>query len=397
MTGRIIDRRELLRGLAAAGVAALPLAAAAAPAEAGARWTAARANAWHAGLPWLVGANYAPAYAVNQLEMWQADSFDLDAIDRELALAQSIGMNTMRVFLHDLLWDEDAAGFKQRLDRFLTVSAARGIRPMLVFFDSCWRPYPIAGPQPPPIPGYHNSGWLQSPGLVKLPDRSTWPGLRAYVEDITRSFGRDDRVLVWDLWNEPDNAQNGRFPTIPRRVELVTELLGLTFGWMRALDPSQPLTSGVWSGEDWSRRETLTPLQRLQLDHSDVLSFHDYSGPARFRERIAQLKGYGRPLLCTEYLARSTGSTVESILPIALKERVGMFNWGLVDGKTQTRLPWDSWTKAPYVGREPDVWFHELFRADGTPYRREEVELISRLTAQANGAPARSALNLVPD
>ena len=151
-----------------------------------ARWSEQKAQAWYAQQPWLIGSNYVPASAINQLEMWQEASFDPGEIDRELGWAEAIGMNTMRVFLHDLLWQQDAAGFRKRIDQFLAIASRHRIRPMLVLFDSCWDPFPRLGPQHPPTPGVHNSGWVQGPGAVALTDSSQYPRLKAYVQ------GNDD-------------------------------------------------------------------------------------------------------------------------------------------------------------------------------------------------------------
>jgi len=348
------------------------------------RWTAARANEWYARQPWLVGGNYIPASAINQLEMWQAGTFDSPRIDRELSWAQGIGMNTMRVFLHNLLWEQDPAGFIERLRIFLQIAARHGIKPMFVLFDSCWDPDPQLGPQHPPIPGVHNSGWVQSPGRVRLADTGGYPKLQSYVEAIVGAFAQDERVLAWDVWNEPDNAGGGDYPAQPGKQELVARLLPQVFDWARAQKPVQPLTSGVWHDADWSSESHLNPVEGTQLSQSDVISFHSYEWPELFEARIKQLLGYGRPILCTEYMARGNGSTFDGSLPIGKRYNVAMINWGLVDGKTQTRLPWDSWQR-PYTLQQPPVWFHEVFRSDGTPYRRREAELITALSAAPKG------------
>lgn len=174
------------------------------------RWAEGKARYWYVKLPWLVGANYIPATAINELEMWQADSFDPQRIEKELQWAESIGMNTMRVFLHDLLWQQDPAGFRKRIDEFLKIASRHGIRPMLVLFDSCWDPFPRLGPQKKPTPGVHNSGWVQSPGAEALADASQHPRLEAYVKGVVTAFGKDRRVLAWDIWNEPENPNTDR-------------------------------------------------------------------------------------------------------------------------------------------------------------------------------------------
>jgi hypothetical protein len=341
------------------------------------RWSAEHANQWYAQQPWLVGANYIPSDAINQLEMFQAATFNPALNDKELGMAESIGMNTIRVFLQDQLWKQDPEGFKTRLDTFLSIAAKHHIRPILVLFDSCWDPYPKLGPQHPPIPGVHNSGWVQSPGAEELTNPSAEPKLEAYVKGIVGAFANDPRVLAWDIWNEPDNPTE-QYPPTPHKTERVDHLLPLAFAWARAEHPIQPLTSGVWNG-DWSHPDRESPTTKIQLAESDVISFHNYGWPEEFEARIKELQPLGRPILCTEYMARGVGSTFDNDLPIAKQYHVAAINWGLVAGKTQTYLPWDSWQR-PYVLMQPTVWFHEVFRQDDTPYRQHEVDWMRQLT-----------------
>ena len=347
------------------------------------QWSERKANEWYQKQPWLVGANYNPANAINELEMWQAETFDPQTIDKELGWAAGLGMNTMRVFLHDLLWQQDPEGFKKRIDEFLKISQKHQIKPMLVLFDSVWDPFPQLGKQRDPKPGVHNSGWLQSPGAKALQDPSQYPRLEAYVKGVVGAFASDERILAWDVWNEPDNTNGSSYGKLePANKEtLVLGLLPKVFEWARAANPRQPLTCGVWRG-DWSSAEKLTPMEKVQLEMSDVISFHNYDGPQEFEKRLRWLLRYKRPLLCTEYMARGNGSTFQGTMPIAKKYKVAAYNWGFVAGKTQTNLPWDSWQK-PYVGREPAVWFHEIFRPDGTPYREDEVRFIRGMTGKA--------------
>lgn len=358
----------------------------------GERWSQAEAKSWYEQQPWLVGANYTTSNAINQLEMFQAGTFDPVAIDRELGWArEKFGMNTMRVYLHDLLWKQDQKGFLKRLDQFLAIAAKHGIRPMLVLFDSCWDPDPVLGAQRRPIPGVHNSGWLQSPGRHELVDPANDTHFRAYVQGVVGAFANDKRVLAWDLWNEPDNPGGGNYmdKQLDREQARIEELLPKIFEWARAKKPIQPLTSGVWIGDDWSPgAKSLNAIQRTQLEQSDVITFHNYEQPEAFEARIAQLRGYDRPLICTEWLARGNGSNVDTILPIARRENIGMINWGFVDGAIQTRFPWDSWQR-PYTMQEPTLWFHDLLKADGTPYRAREVELFRKLAnTPGNAVPS---------
>jgi hypothetical protein len=346
------------------------------------QWTEEKANAWYSQQQWLVGSNYIPKSAINQLEMWQKDTFDPVQIEIELTLAEKIGMNTMRVFLHDLLWQEDAAGFQKRIDQFLTIAARHKIKPMLVLFDSCWDPNPRLGLQHPPVPGVHNSGWVQSPGRAALGDPTQYPRLQAYVTGIIGAFAKDDRILAWDLWNEPGADNGGSYSKVelkdkPQRVKA---LLPQVFAWAREANPTQPLTSGIWGYETSRDGTNLGELQQIQLHESDIITFHNYNWPEYFKQEVIWLKRYNRPVICTEYMARSVGSTFDTVLPIAKQERVGAINWGFVAGKTQTYFPWGSWQQ-PYAD-QPSIWFHEVFRSDGTPYREAEVKLIRQLIDQ---------------
>ena len=347
------------------------------------RWSRSRADAWYTSQPWMVGANYITSDAINQLEMFQAETFNASLIDRELGLAESIGMNVMRVFLHDRLWEQDAPGLIARFEILLEIAARHGIKIMPVLFDSCWNPHPCLGAQPGPTPGVHNSGWVQSPGAERLTDAGFEPALRAYVEGFVGAFATDERILLWDIWNEPDNDNFASYAAVEvkDKARLVLALLTKAFGWARSMHPVQPLTSGVWTGE-WADPARQSEMVKAQLALSDVLSFHDYDWAGGFEDRIRQLLPHGRPILCTEYMGRGMGSTFSKNLPIAKEYRVAAMNWGFVAGKTQTYMPWDSW-QTPYIHAEPEVWFHEVFRHDWTPYSQDEVALIRELAWQA--------------
>jgi hypothetical protein len=343
------------------------------------RWTEKAANDWYAKQPWLVGANYIPATAINQLEMWQKETFDPIWIETELNWAEDLGMNTMRVFLHDLLWKSDPDGFQGRINRFLAICDRHKIKPIFVLFDSVWDPFPQMGTQRPPKPGVHNSGWVQSPGAAVLPNAAEYDRLRQYVQGVIGAYRYDRRVLAWDLWNEPENENGNSYKKLEpaRKKEIVQMLLPKVFEWAHAMDPIQPVTSGLWSG-DWSSMDKLSPIEKIQVEQSDVISFHSYDKPEEFEKRVKQLQTFKRPILCTEYMARPRGSTFQSILPIAKQYKVAAINWGFVNGKSQTIFPWDSWQKA-YTEAEPPVWFHDIFRKDGTPYKQDEYDFIRNI------------------
>jgi len=315
--------------------------------------------------------------------MWQEQSFDPQTIGRELGWAADLGFNAARVYLHDLAWQADPAGFKRRVERYLEIAARHRIKTIFVFFDDCWWDNPKVGEQPQPRPGIHNSGWLQSPGGKVVTDPQSWGRLKDYVQDIVGAYARDERVLMWDLYNEvgnnylpvlslpqPKKAIQLAKRFIVNRVRSIPSLplLMKAFEWARAVGSEQPLTSGIWFSD--------LRLNRCLLETVDVITFHNYKGTGDLQRQVQKLKSYGRPLICTEFMARTEGSLFTTHLPIFKQEKVGCFNWGLVSGKTQTNYPW----KSPAGSAEPKVWFHDIFRKDGSPYNQAEVTFIRQIT-----------------
>lgn len=385
------SRREFLRTLPALVLAAQMVAAE--KPEAGrenkiplplskgrTQWTTQQANDWYAQQPWMAGANYLPRSAINQLEMWQAATFDPKMIAEEMGWAQGLGFNVMRIFLHDLLWQQDAEGFLQRIEQVLAICDHHGIRVMPVFFDSCWHPLPKLGPQPTPKAHTHNSGWVQSPGREILEDETKWPALKPYVNGVISRFRDDHRILLWDLYNELDNM-SGPTPyrpmEIPDKKERSLRLAQQVRAWALAANPTQPVSCCLWSNHTKPLAE-MAPWERWQIESSDVLTFHIYSNLDATKQAIAALKQYHRPLICTEYMARPRGSTFQDIMPLFKAEKITAINWGFIDGKSQTKFAWDSWDKT--YPADPEVWFHDILRGDGTPYRADEVKLIRTLT-----------------
>ena len=321
-------------------------------------WTTTQANAWYAGKSLNIGANFLPSTAINQLEMWQAETFDSATIRQELGWAAAIGMNTMRVYLHDLAWKADPKGFKKRMNIYLDIATRQGISTIFTVFDDCWNPDANIGLQPAPKPGIHNSGWVRSPVKSVHDDSTQWANLKAYVQDVLRSFRRDKRILMWDLYNEPGNSGYGQ-TSMP--------LLRKVFEWAWEIRPDQPLTCATWNNDQ--------QYNTFQLAASDVITFHNYGDANSLRKEIEKLKKYSRPVICSEYMARTRNSLFQTHLPIFVETKVGAINWGLVAGKSNTIYAWD--TPMP-DGAEPRLWFHDLFRKDGTPYRDEEVEAIRK-------------------
>ncbi len=347
-------------------------------AEAAGRWTEERANAWYAQQPFLAGANFIPSTAGNQLEMWRAETFDPATIDRELGYAQALGFNSMRVFLHDQLWQHDREGLLERMNRYLAIAGRHRIKTIFVLFDSCWDPYPHWGPQPEPRPRTHNSIWLQSPGIEVLQDPARQGHLKPYVQGVLRHFANDRRILAWDLWNEPDNFDGGvrATPGEPRnKPGLVLPLLDKTLAWAREVNPSQPLTSAVW--RNCNDLDALDATQRLQLANSDVISVHCYGRLHHLEQTVRSLQRLQRPLLCTEYMDRLGGGGFDPLLGFMREQKVAAYCWGFVNGRTQTIYPPDSWRT--HYAAEPPVWNNEILRADGTPYLPRETAYIRQV------------------
>ncbi len=340
-------------------------------------WTVDQACAWWNRQPWLVGCNFIPSTAVNQLEMWQAATFDAETIERELGWAAGLGFNCVRVYLHDLLWEDDRAGFPGRIERFLDAAHRNGIAVIFVLFDDVWAPEPRLGPQRTPHPGRHNSQWVEGPGLPVLSAYREDPAIPArlelYVRGILSRFGQDSRVVIWDLYNEPGGYPSPKSEPVG---EACLPLLGDVFDWAREVSPAQPLTSGLW----WNPfNPAPAAIGELQLERSDIVSFHHYGPADELVQLLEKLRSMtDRPLLCTEYLARDLKSRFETHLPIFRDQNIGAISWGLVSGKTQTIYPWWSWfDESPKP--EPEVWFHDVLRPDGTAFDEAEVAFLRGL------------------
>mgnify|MGYP001161204733 FL=1 len=378
------------------------------------RWSEEKIWEWYDNQPWLVGTNFITSSSINQLEFWQEDTFDPNMIEKELKLSASIGMNTHRVFLHDLLWVQDSIGFMERIDQFLKISEKYNIKTMLVFFDDVWHPIPKLGKQPEPIPHVHNSGWVQSPGVELLTDTLSHDTLEPYVKGIINKFKDDPRILCWDLYNEPGQYngaprvskdrvyeiyenigihlteedlpnyyRHGMEPENPEKRHYTLSLIKKVFKWAREVNPSQPITAGIYDySSDWGDFEELPELEQFMINNSDVISYHDYFGLDYSLEVIKNLKKYNRPLLCTEYVAREYGNTFEGLLPVFKKNKIGGYNWGFVAGKTNTNYPWKSWDST-YTS-PPEKWHHDIFYENGEPFSEEEVRFIKEMIRSEN-------------
>lgn len=349
------------------------------------QWTAAAATEWYSHQAWIIGSNYIQSNTVNQIEMWQQDTFDNDRIDLELGWAESLGLNTLRVSLHNLVWEHEQGSMQRRINKLLALAEKHKMRVIFVLFDSLGDPYPEIGRQHQPKPGVRDSLWMQSPGAKGLTDPKELQRALEYAKEVVAAYSIDKRVLAWDVWNEPDNTNAGRFSSSepPNKTELLRTILPEAYRYVRAGNPTQPVTSGLWRNGDWSSKDKLGPVEKIQVDLSDIISFHNFDAPAEFEKRVKWLQAFGRPVVCTGFLAREQGSTVEAILPIAVKYNVGALLGDLVAGKTQMNLPWDSWQQ-PYVDdRKPKVWMQDILSSTGGLYQQSDADAIHKAIADA--------------
>lgn len=332
------------------------------------RWSRQQALDWYRGQAWPCGFNYVPANAISYTEMWMEYSFDPGLIDRELKLAREIGFNCLRVVLPFVVWEHDPSAFKQRMSEFLDICQRHGLRVMPTLFDDCvFGPItdPVCGRQPDVVVGWYANGWTPSPGHGLVRDVTQWPRLERYVRDVVGRFRDDPRVWVWDLYNEPTNGGIG---------DVSIPLMDRVFDCARDVAPSQPLTVGLF-------RDSYA-LNSLALLRSDIVTFHNYNPAGHLAAEIAWLKTFGRPVICTEWLNRPLGSTVEDCLPVFEKTDVGCMLWGLVNGKTQTHLSWGHRPGQP----EPPVWQHDLFYGDYRPYAPRELDLFRAAIQRMSGS-----------
>ena len=265
--------------------------------QTGERWSEERAWEWHEKNGWMAGTNFNPSTAINQLEFFQKETFDLETIDQELRWSAELGMKMHRVYLHNLLWDQDSIGFLKRLNAYLKISEMHQLKTMFVLLDDVWHPLPKLGKQPDPIPFVHNSGWVQAPGAEILGDSLRHDELKNYIKGVVSHFKDDQRVVAWDLYNEPDNVASdpGRDVLELKDKYIYTfALLKKVVQWTREINPSQPLTVGLWKGDHtlWGTPKKLRPLERFMVKNSDVISFHSYDGPQITKEKIYALKNY---------------------------------------------------------------------------------------------------------
>lgn len=333
--------------------------------QANERWSEQKIWNWYNQQPWYCGFNYIPAYAINYTAMWDKTSFDSVAIDRELAIAEGLGMNCLRAVLQFAVYEDDPDYFLKTLDRFLAICKNHKIKFMPALFDDCVfgiEHDPKVGKQPEPLIGWYAWAWSPSPGHSVVIDSLTHSRVGKYVKGVMERFKNDDRIFIWDLYNEPTNGGLGTasFPLLLKVIK-----------WARESNVSQPITIGVWNSNQ--------RLNDIAIAASDIVSFHNYGNRQQLEKHIQELKKHNRPLINTEWMNRPAGSTIDSNLAVFFADKVGCMLWGLVNGKTQTHLPWGHRPGDPAA----KVWQHDLYKQDFTPYDPKELHMLKEQIRQS--------------
>ena len=329
------------------------------------RWPEQKIKEWYNKQPWYCGFNYIPAYAINYTAMWDKTTFDPAAIDKELALAEKSGLNSLRAVLQFAVYEDDPEYFLKTLNTFLAICDKHKIKFMPALFDDCVFGLefdPKVGKQPEPLKGWYAWAWSPSPGHSMVVDSTTHPRLEKYVKAVMGRFKNDPRIFIWDLYNEPTNGGLGT-TTLP--------LLKKVIRWAHEVHPSQPTTVGIWNKNK--------QLNDIAITGSDIVSFHNYGNKDDLIRNIAELRIYNRPLMNTEWMNRPNKSVIQDNLAVFYNEKVGCLLWGLVNGKTQTDLPWGHRPGDPIS----KVWQHDLFHGDFSPYDQQEIDLLSEYISKS--------------
>ena len=244
----------------------------------------------------------------------------------------------MRVFLHDLLWQQDAAGFHNASTHSSTIAAKHHIKLLFVLFDSVLGSKSRnSASSAPHAPASTIPDGCKAPARKRLQDPSQYPRLEAYVKGVVGAFANDQRILGWDVWNEPDNTNDGNYQPIPQiKSNSSPNFLPQVFAWARSRHPIAASHQRPLAGRLGSRRKTSPPSRANKSNFPTSSPSTTTASPRSSRAASSRSQPYHRPLLCTEYMARGNGSTFQGTLPVAKKYNVGAINWGLVEGKTQT-------------------------------------------------------------
>ena len=357
-----------------------------------ARWSKEKAWEWYNSRPWIRGCNYMGSDCANRIDQWQEYGFEekLKTADREFALMEKIGYNSIRIIIEYEVWDRQHDGFMDRLDRYIETAWRHGITSMIVLSNECSVRTPTF--QPAVFGeqfwewGFHGGKewktWYAHGTDTRynlLDDPEVVPHYYDMVREIMTKYARDERVIAWNVMNEPGNGRASKsLPHLKKFFEIGREI-----------DPIQPLMADVWRGMKNCR--ATTEIEQYALEKSDVISFHSYTSYDDNIRLIYQLKKIGRPAINTEWLHRFY-QKLEEIFPLYFLERIGCYQWGLVQGKYQTyeysQATWQKYERDGYEAvKHIDFtkWCHDLYRFGGRfPYDPKEIEVIKKYTKMAD-------------
>ncbi|MBP3381696.1 MAG: cellulase family glycosylhydrolase [Clostridia bacterium] len=345
-------------------------------------WSKERANEWYNARPWIRGCNFMGSDCANRIDQWQEEGFEerLAVADTELELVAKTGFNSIRIIPEFYVWKHQHDGFMDRFERYIATAAKHGISCMVVFGNDCMPPKEEAlkrfhlGKQNVDW-GYHGGrkvsqhGAQAGPGYHLLDEPELAKEHYEWVREIVTKYKDDERIIMWDVFNEPGNSNRGNL-SMPHLKEF--------FRIIREIDPIQPLTVGIWNTS--KGLSGISEIERYALENSDIISFHNYGSYIENVKLIKELKAFGRPLVNTEWLARCLDNNVQEIFPLFYLENIGCYNWGFVAGKYQTYEPWNSvweqYAENPQMKWDFTKWFHDLYRPNLRPYDPKEIELI---------------------
>lgn len=357
----------------------------------GQKWTEEKIWNWYNSKSWIRGCNYISSDCANRIDQWQSYQCEerFETEERELELAQSIGFNSIRVIVEYDVWKKEHDEFMNNLERHISIANNHGMTVMIVLSNECCVPKDayketVLGPQHYDL-GYHG-GRKISPhqsgastySIIDEPEIAEH--YLEMVKEIISKYKSDERVIAWNLMNEPGN----------RREDKSLGFLKRLFEVAREIDPIQPLAADVWGDVD-EKGYPLRNIERVALENSDFVSFHCYGDFCRMVKKVTALKKMGRPLICTEWLCRIRNNYVHDNFPYFFSEKIGCYNWGLVASyKTQYFEPynriWDELDNPEVDTSNLNVtaWMHDLFRPSHHPYDPKEIAIIKEFTALAD-------------
>lgn len=353
-------------------------------------WNKERAWEWYNARPWIRGCNFMGSDCANRIDQWQEYGFEerFQTADRELKLVAETGFNSIRIIMDFFVWKHERAGYMQRLERYIALAAKYGITCTIVFGNDCMPVKAEAlsrlklGEQEWHL-GWHGGrkvsqhGTFGEAGYHLLDEPELALEHYEWVREIVDTYKNDERILMWDVFNEPGNSnrKNMSLPHLKKFFEIIREI-----------NPIQPLTAGIFTCD--GKVDELPEIQRFALDNSDIVSFHNYGSYETNVCLLKRLKKLGRPIVNTEWLARCLHNNVQEIYPLFYLEKVGCYCWGFVVGKYQTHEPWnsvwDQYEKNPNLDWDFTKWFHDLYRPSLHPYDPKEIELIKRFNKMAD-------------